>query len=994
MDVVDRLNAALSDRYRVESEIGSGGMATVYLAEDLKHHRKVAIKVLKPDLAEALGAERFLREIEIAAALRHPHVLPLYDSGDDGGFLYYVMPYEEGQSLRERLVKEGELPVQDVVRLLRDVVDALAHAHEQGVVHRDIKPDNVLLSGRHALVTDFGVAKAVSEATGRNQLTTMGVALGTPAYMAPEQAAGETQIDHRADIYAVGALAYELLTGRPPFVGPSSQAVLAAHVTEAPEPVTEGRASVPRALETLVMRCLEKKPADRWQTAEEMLPHLEALATPSGGIQPTTVVPSQPVKGRRVPLLFVGAAVVILVGLVMTFWPRESRPTVIPSATKIAILPLAPTVEDSALNRVGRDLVVLLSSNLDGVGDITTVDPSVILVRSDDMGRPFTLEEGIELAQSFGAGSVLSGNLVRMGSDVRVDAQLVRSEDHATVARVAASAPGEDLGTLADSTTWALLAEVWRPGAEVPTPHMTTGMTSSFEALRAFLEGEEAHREGRYQRAWEAYERAFGADSTFWLAYWRYTAARNWMMLGVDSAILTAYQDHIDEFPKLDRELLEERFMELPSASAEARRRLTERRPDYYPGWWRYGDAILHSGIIRWGEPLSEVIRAFERVVELNPRMASAWEHLLYCYAMERDSKGMENALEVLDELGGREAILEGYGFDVVTMNRHFLRYRTRESSVSEVADTLARLVREARLVQSLMYPAIARNSAIVGEPALQIETNRLVSRDPGPNDPVDLRLANGLAWASRGAWDSALVAFDRYHATSGEPGAARRRFFFSALGAFYGALPAEEARRRRVTPGAGADEWTQAQRAHSVWHDGLLGFVTEDRQAIADARARLAAMDTSATTLLDRSLEVFGLELQGDREGARDLLVELDREIAEGAPGISIVTMAAVHRSLLAEWLTEIGNFQRALDGLRWHRAMHTGIATLNVAVLVSSLTYLEMGRVAEAMGRAEEALKYYREFLYRYDMPPEVHRPLVEEAEAAVARLGGNSG
>jgi serine/threonine-protein kinase len=211
---IERLTSALSDRYKIESELGSGGMATVYLAEDVKHHRQVAVKVLRPDLAAALGPERFLREIEVAAQLHHPHVLPLYDSGDADGFLYYVMPYERGQSLREKLAKEGELPISDAVRILRDVVDALAHAHKLGVVHRDIKPDNVMLSERHAVVTDFGVAKAVTEATGRHQLTTAGVALGTPAYMAPEQASADPNIDHRADIYAVGALAYELLTGR------------------------------------------------------------------------------------------------------------------------------------------------------------------------------------------------------------------------------------------------------------------------------------------------------------------------------------------------------------------------------------------------------------------------------------------------------------------------------------------------------------------------------------------------------------------------------------------------------------------------------------------------------------------------------------------------------------------------------------------------------------------------------------------------------------
>ena len=290
-DLLDRVKSALADRYRIERELGSGGMATVYLAQDLKHERRVAVKVLRPELAAALGPDRFHREIKIAANLHHPHILPLYDSGEADGFLYYVMPYEEGQSLRDRLAHEGELPITEAVRILRDVADALAHAHKHGVVHRDIKPDNVLLSERHALVTDFGVAKAVSEATGTQQLTTEGVALGTPAYMSPEQAAADRRIDHRADIYAVGALAYELLTGRPPFVGTSPQEVLAAHVTQAVEPITKHRETVPPALAQLVMRCLEKKPADRWQTAEQLVPQLEALVTPSGGITPTRARP-------------------------------------------------------------------------------------------------------------------------------------------------------------------------------------------------------------------------------------------------------------------------------------------------------------------------------------------------------------------------------------------------------------------------------------------------------------------------------------------------------------------------------------------------------------------------------------------------------------------------------------------------------------------------------------------------------------------------------
>ena len=322
----DRLKAALADRYAIERELGRGGMATVYLAEDLKHHRKVAVKVLRPELAAALGPERFLREIEVAAKLHHPHILPLYDSGEADGFLYYVMPYEEGQSLREKLAKEGELPVAEAVRLLRDVVDALAHAHKHGVVHRDIKPDNVMLSGRHALVTDFGVAKAVSEATGRQKLTTAGVALGTPAYMAPEQAVADPHIDHRADIYAVGVLAYELLTGRPPFTGSTPQEVLSAHVTQAPDVVTKHRATVPPALAQSVMRCLEKKPADRWQSAEELLQHLEAIATPSDGVTPTETRPVPAIRQRR-NAIAVGVGVVVVAAIVGVFTLRSGPET-------------------------------------------------------------------------------------------------------------------------------------------------------------------------------------------------------------------------------------------------------------------------------------------------------------------------------------------------------------------------------------------------------------------------------------------------------------------------------------------------------------------------------------------------------------------------------------------------------------------------------------------------------------------------------------------
>jgi len=282
--MIDALATALAGRYRLEREIGAGGMATVHLAEDLRHHRQVAIKVLRPELASALGPDRFLREIETTANLRHPHILPLYDSGDADGFLFYVMPFVEGDTLRDRLTSEKQLPLPDVLRLAREIAEALGYAHERGVIHRDIKPENVLLERGHAVVADFGIARAVSKAGGE-KLTQTGMAVGTPLYMSPEQAAGSDALDARSDLYSLGCLVYEMLAGTPPFSGSTALVLLARHALDPVPPLESARPGLPPHIVRAVEALLAKSPADRSGSAEAWLAALDgaSLVAPAEG---------------------------------------------------------------------------------------------------------------------------------------------------------------------------------------------------------------------------------------------------------------------------------------------------------------------------------------------------------------------------------------------------------------------------------------------------------------------------------------------------------------------------------------------------------------------------------------------------------------------------------------------------------------------------------------------------------------------------------------
>ncbi len=534
-ELAERLQAALGTAYRVERELGAGGMSVVFLANEVALGRIVVVKVLRPELAAGLSTDRFRREIQLVAALQHPHIVPLFAAGEAEGLLYYTMPLVAGESLRARLRREDRLPIPDAVQVLREVLDALDHAHARGIVHRDIKPENVLFSGTHALVADFGVAKALSAAAADTTLTGTGFALGTPAYMAPEQAAGNQHIDHRADLYAAGVMAYEMLAGTPPFSGPTPQALIAAHITRAPEPLSQLRSDIPPALEAAVMRCLAKQPADRWQSAAKLRHALEAMLTPTGEttVASATGPPAVSATGRRrmwrwlVPVAVASAAAIA--GSITWYRGLLGGRSLVAQgvlATREPIL-VADFVNHATDSSLGATIAGALRVDLAQSRVVGIAGPDRVRQALDRMGRPrdapLTDQLADELATREGIRAVLGGEVARLGSGYTLAARLV------------APGTGQQLAsfreTAEDSTE--LIAALGRLSREIrgrigesvraiqATPPLERVTTASLPALRKYTRAfrliERGGEEGLDPVA--LLEEAVALDTGFAMAY-------------------------------------------------------------------------------------------------------------------------------------------------------------------------------------------------------------------------------------------------------------------------------------------------------------------------------------------------------------------------------------------------------------------------------------------------------------------------------------------
>jgi TolB-like protein/Tfp pilus assembly protein PilF len=502
---VDSLARALASRYRIERELGVGGMATVYLAEDLKHHRQVAIKVLKPELAAVLGPDRFLREIETAAKLNHPHILPLLESGEAGRFLYYAMPYVEGESLRDRLKRERQLPLEDALAITREVADALDYAHRRAVVHRDIKPENILLQERHAVVADFGIARAISVAGGET-LTATGVVVGTPQYMSPEQARGRWQLDGRSDVYALGCVLYEMLAGQPPFTGLNAQTILARHTLDPVPPLRTVRPTVPPTIERAVTRALEKTPADRFDTAASFSAALVpvSLPTPTGIRSPRWL--RWVVAGLAAIVLFAGA-----------WWMVQRARANSAPIHALAVLPLANLMgpEQEYFVEGMHDALI---GELSQIGALSRVISRTSVMRYKGAGKSIP-----EIAKELGVDAVVEGSVFQAGDSVRIQIQVIRAvprEHHLW----AGTFDGELRNALAvqKNMVSAIAREIRVGLAPQEQTRLAGARVVEPEAYKAYLRGQyfrNRWQAGGCQAAQRDFEDAIKLDSTFADAY-------------------------------------------------------------------------------------------------------------------------------------------------------------------------------------------------------------------------------------------------------------------------------------------------------------------------------------------------------------------------------------------------------------------------------------------------------------------------------------------
>ena len=962
-NILERLTTALADRYTVHRQVGEGGMATVYVAEDRKHKRQVAIKVLRPELAAAIGGERFLREIELAAGLQHPHIVPVYDSGQADGLLYYVMPFVEGESLRQYLKRTGPLPVEEAIRLVTEAASALSYAHEHGIIHRDIKPDNIMLSGGHAVVADFGIAKAIDAAAEPSaNLTGSGLAVGTPAYMSPEQATAESDIDERSDEYSLACVLYECLTGGPPFTGRNTASIITQAITAPrPHPRVANR-DLPVRLDDAVVKAMALEPADRYATVAAFASALrQAQLEASGGI----------LSGTPRWALGLAAITILLVLGGGGWWLGRSSAgrAVVEGAESIAVMPFNVTGQDVAF--MGEGMVDLLSTNLDGIEGINTVEPRTVLKRwnerSDNPGGGADLQTALEIAGDVHAGSVLLGSIVAAGSRVRISADLY-ARDGSRLARAQVEGAGDSVLSLVDDLSLSLTREIWRSSKPLPSLRVAGLTTNSLEAMQSYLTGARYYRQAMWDSAAASFKKATDIDSTFALAHFRRASALGWIggfnTPGARTATRMGMR-YADRLPPRERALVVayDLFSHGRLEAIDSMRAYVARYPDDPDGWYLLGESQFHTRGVTALSP-AELEKPFDRVLQLEPSLTAAAIHPLELSISGRDRERYQRYLDILDQAGATEEADNYRAAGAMVFNTG-----TPATGLGEL------FVQRPAAGGSVLLAAITDPEA-TSETILETVRSMASAFPEGNPAKGQYYAILGILYSALGQLEAATELADSLQ--DGSPNVALVILSNAQL-AGYG-------------PPGYAQPWTDrlvkapaSRNPYLRYYQALYALTRADTTAADTLIAGGLALDTITVNRPLRALleaaQGWRMMVAGDTAGGvQRLRDKLSRTSAAG-PTLSAPLRLQLALALAAGPTTRAEGIRR----LRYGFANDVGyIPIIDLAI----------GRAAEAGGDRETAIDAYRRFLHLWDHADAELQGQVEEARLALARLASERG
>jgi len=771
-DLLDRLTAALADRYRVDREIGRGGMAHVFLAHDLKLDRPVALKVLRPDLAAVLGGRRFLREITLAAKLEHPHILGIHDSGEADGLLYYVMPFVEGESLRDRLRREKQLPVDDALQISREVADALSYAHSHGVIHRDIKPENILLESGHAVVADFGIARAIT-AAGGEKLTETGMAIGTPAYMSPEQAAGSKDLDGRSDLYSLGCVLYEMLAGQPPFTGPTVESVIHQHLAVEPPSVTNLRPAVPASVVAALARALAKTPADRFNPValfgEALREGGPGDRGTAGRIPAERVRPTVPLSLRTA--LFGVAAVVVVGGALLIVRSGREAPTPAAPAyarTAIAVLPFQNLSAEGPHAYFAGGLHDELLTQLSKVAALKVISRTSVMGYA---GKNIPLRQ---IASELGVGSVVEGSVQVIGGRLRVNVQLIDAATDAHLWAERYDRTLDDAFAIQSDVAQRIVAAVGAALGGAERQGLAEAPTANAEAYRLYLQGRDYRRRPGQLRqnnkiAQELFERALALDPGFALAHAELSQVHGAM-----------YFSQYDPSParaarqRQEAEAALRLAPDLPQAHLAMGLAHYWGRRDYRRALDEFATALrvlpndaelwsligyVHRRLGHW----DEVVTAFEKATQLDPRDANLFYNLggVTFLGMNRYAEAVrafDQALSLAPDLHVA-AVRKGIAY--VLWQGQLDTLRAVLSRLPSDADLGARGTRAAQHVQLLLWERQADSLLRLLKTARVAVFDAQISYVPASLYAAWAHQLRGNRSAAHAAFDSARVLLD-----------------------------------------------------------------------------------------------------------------------------------------------------------------------------------------------------------------------------------------